>query len=78
MLGDLNIDMKPGCENALTSFCNKYNLKTLIDNPTCYKNPSNPTYFDIILTKRNNTFSNTSVTETGLSDYHKMTITMSY
>ena len=66
MLGDLNIDMKPGCENALTSF---------IDKPTCYKNPSNPTYIDVILTNRKNTFSNTSVTETGLSDNHKMTIT---
>ncbi len=43
--------------------------------PTCYKNPSNPTYIDVILTNRKNTFSNTSVTETGLSDYHKMTIT---
>ena len=75
MLGDLNIDMKPGCENVLTSFCNQYNLKTLIDKPTCYKNPNNPTYIDVILTNRENTFSNTSVTETGLSDYHKMTIT---
>ena len=75
MLGDLNIDMKPGCENALTSFCNIYNLKNLIDKPTCYKNPSNPTYIDVILTNRKNTFSNTSVTETGLSDCHKMIIT---
>ena len=75
MLGDLNIDMKPGCENAQTSFCNIYNLKNLIDKPTCYKNLSNPTYIDVILTNRKNTFSNTSVTETGLSDYHKMTIT---
>ena len=74
MLGDLNIDMKPGCENELTSFCNIYN-KNLIDKPTCYKNPSNPTYIDVILTNRKNTFSNTNVTETGLSDYHKMTIT---
>ena len=75
MLGDLNIDMKPGCENALTSFCNIYNLKNLIHKPTCYKNPNNPTYIDVILTNRKNTFSNTSVTETDLSDYHNMTIT---
>ena len=75
MLGDLNIDMKPDCDNALTSLCNIYNLKNLIDKPTCYKNPNNPTYIDVILTNRKNTFSNTSVTETGLSDYHKMTIT---
>ena len=33
MLGDLNIDMKPGCENVLTSFCNIYNLNNLIDKP---------------------------------------------
>ena len=75
MLGDLNIDMKPGCENALTSVCNIYNLKNLIDKPTCYKIPSNPTYIDVMLTNRKNTFGNTSVTETGLSDYHKMTVT---
>ena len=75
ILGDLNIDMKPDCENAPTSFCNIYNLKNLIDKPTCYKNPNNPTYIDVILTNRKNTFSNTSVTGTGLSDCHKMTIT---
>ena len=75
MMADLNIDMKPGCENALTSFSNTYNLKNLIDKPTCYKNPNNPTYIDVILTNRKNSFYDTNVIETGLSDYHKMTVT---
>ena len=40
---------------------------------TCYKNPS---CIDLILTNRSNSFQNTMVVETGISDFHKMTVTV--
>ena len=31
-------------------FCDNYNLKSLIKQPTCYKNPDNSTWIDLLLT----------------------------
>ena len=53
-----------------------YNLKTLIKQKTCFKNPENSTYIDLILTNSPRSFQNSSVFETGLSDFHKLTITV--
>ena len=47
LLGDFNaVDS----DLSLTDFCELYNLKNLIIEPTCYKNPKNPSLIDIILT----------------------------
>ena len=43
------------------------------DNPD---NPANPSCIDLILTNRQKQFHNTTVVETGLSDFHKMTVTI--
>ena len=51
-----------------------HNLKTLIKQKTCFKNPENPTCIDLILTNSPRSFQNSSVFETGLSDFHKRTI----
>ena len=40
------------------------------------KNPENPTCIDLILTNHPLSFQNSCVLETGLSDLHKMTITI--
>ena len=53
-----------------------HNLKTLIKQKTCFKNPENPTCIDLILTNSPRSFQNSSVFETGLSDFHKLTITV--
>ena len=47
IMGDLNSEVK---EKHLTEFCQLYNLKNLINMPTCFKNPSNPSCIDVILT----------------------------
>ena len=57
-------------------FCENYNLKTLIKQPTSYKNPNNPTCTDLILTNVPRSFQSTCVLETGLSDFHLMTLTV--
>ena len=48
----------------------------MISKPTCYKNPDKPTCIDLILTNCPGSFQNSSVMETGLSDFRKMTVTV--
>ena len=61
ILGDLNSDLKDGCLNA---FSNVNNLKSLNKEPTCFKNPNNPSCIDLFLTNRSRYFQNTSTIET--------------
>jgi len=56
-------------------FLENYNLKNLVKEPTCYKNPQNPSCIDLILTNKSNNFKNTTTFDLGLSDFHKMVIT---
>ena len=57
-------------------FCETYNLENLIKEPTCFKNPSNPSSIDVMLTNRKNSFKNSMMIESGLSDHHKLTISI--
>ena len=60
----------------MKEFCDAYNLKNLVTEATCFKNPSNPSSIDLILTNRVRSFMNTITLETGLSDHQKMTISV--
>ena len=73
IVGNFNIEME---EQQIKAFCNNYGLKSLIRQPTCYKSPSNPTCIDLILTNAPQKFQSTCVLETGLSDFHLMTVTV--
>ena len=53
-----------------------HKVETLIKQKTCFKNPENPSCIDLILTNSPRSFQNSSVFETGLSDFHKHTITV--
>ena len=44
--------------------------------PTCYKNPDNPSCIDLFLTNRPGTFQCTTTIETGISDFHKLLVTV--
>ena len=63
-------------EEALCDFCCVYGLKNLVKNPTCFKNIDNPSCIDLILTNKSGSFQNTLVIETGLSDFHRLTVTV--
>ena len=52
-LGDFNTYIN---DNAMKSFCSLNDLTSMIDQPTCYKNPDKPTCIDLILTNRPNYF----------------------
>ena len=60
----------------MEEFCALYNLKNLIKTPTCFKNPRNPSSIDVILTNCFRSFQTSVTIETGISDHHKMTITV--
>ena len=48
----------------------------MINKPTCYKNPDRPSCIALILTNCPRSFQNSCVIETGLSDFHKMVVTV--
>ena len=73
LMGDFNSET---CEEDMHDFCEVYNLKNLVKEPTCFKNPLNPSCIDLILTNRYRYFQHTKVVETGLSDFHKLTVTV--
>ena len=54
---------------------NSYDLRNLVKEPTCFK-ADNPRCVDLILTNRYRSFQHTTTTETGLSDFHKMIVTV--
>ena len=75
ILINLNFNAKLS-NNFVDNFCGFYSLKSLIKKPICFKNPDNPTCTDLILTKRQKFFQNSTITETGLSDLQKLTVTV--
>ena len=73
IMGDFNVEPE---EINMSNFLNIYNMKNLVKEKTCYKNPENPSCIDLILTNCQRSFQNTNVFETGLSDFHKLTVTV--
>ena len=76
LVGDFNSEM---CQDAMQIFCNTYNFKNLVKEPT--KNMEKPTCIDLLLTNRPLCFQNTAVIDIGISDFHKLYInllTMNY
>ena len=47
LLGDFNAELE---EESISEFLNLYNLKNLVKQNTCFKNPNKPTGIDLILT----------------------------
>ena len=47
----------------------------MVTEPTCFKKTTKPTNIDVVLTNRKEYFTKTTLIETGLSDYHKITAT---
>ena len=73
LIGDLNSEAN---ENPMIEFCHINSFKHLVKSPTCFKNPNNPSCIDVILTNSPKSFQNTSTLDTGLSDFHHMTLTV--
>ena len=63
-------------ESCLSSFLYQYDAKNIVKEKTCFKNLANPNCIDLFITNSPKSFQNTSVLATGLSDFHKMAITI--
>ena len=72
LMGDFNARLS---NNFVDSFCRSYSYKSLIKKSTCFKSPDNPTCIDLILTNSQKYFQNSTILETGLSNFHKLTVT---
>ena len=73
IIGDFN---REPSEKAMSDFLDIYNLKNLVKNPTCFKNPVRPSCIDLILTNKRKSFQPCVLLETGISDFHKMVVTV--
>ena len=71
LISNFNVEIS---DSHMDSFCTIYHPKSLIKEPTCYKNPEKPTCIDLILTNSPRQFQATLTLETGLSDFHKMAV----
>ena len=72
-IGDLNAELT---EATVSDFCEIYNLKHLIKDKTCFKNPTKPTCINLIIKNRAKCFQDSVVIEAGLSDFHNMSATV--
>ena len=52
------------------------NLESLVKQKTCFKNTDNSSCIELILTNSPRSFQDSSLFEAGLSDFHKLTITV--
>ena len=75
---DINIDTHdihhPGY-TKLTSFCDFFGQSNLVKDKTCFTE-NHCSSIDVMLTDKTRCFQNTSVFETGLSDFHGMVLTL--
>ena len=70
--GDFNMTET---EEQLKHCLDLHSLKNLVKEPTCYKSHT-PKCIDLVLTNRNRSVQKTATVKTGLSDFHKMVVTV--
>ena len=73
LLGDFNACVD---DEALKTFCKSYSFNSLFKQPTCFKNPKSFSCIDLMLTNKPRSFQTKCVIETGLSDFHRVTISV--
>ena len=78
LAGDLNIDLldpSKDTSNHLSDLLDVFNLKNLVKEPTCFKSDKG-SLIDIILTNKPRSFHKTQGFVTGISDFHKLVVTV--
>ena len=73
LVGDFNV--KEG-DSILEEFMADFFAKNLVKDPTCFKSIDNPSCIDLFITNSYQSFKNTTTLATGLSDFHKMAVTV--
>ena len=72
VLQDFNTTIEGACVENL--FLSLLTYKILIKETKCLKNSNNPNYIDLILATKIRCSQNSCCIETGISDFHKMTV----
>ena len=73
LTGDFNSEYS---EPEMRQFLEKYGAKNIQHEKTCFKNMKTPSCINLFLTNGPMSFQNTTVFANGLSDFHKMAITV--
>ena len=73
IVGDFNAKESEPC---LSQFLYEYNAKNIVKESTCFKNVLNPSCIDLFITNSPLSSQNTVAVTNGLSDFHKMVITV--
>ena len=73
LIGDFNAEESELC---LSEFLFEMNSKIIVKEPNCFKSLSNPSYTDLVITNSSSNFQNTKGISTGLSDFHKMVVSV--
>ena len=63
-------------ERLLRNFLNQHELHSINKNPIRYKNPNNPSNIDLILINCSKSFFKTETIFTGLSNFHKIVLSV--
>ena len=76
-MGDFNAEI---FGTSFCSFCEFYEVKSIMNQSTCYKSPTNLSCIDLFLTNSPNSFQKSTAVETSLSDFSKLigTVMKSY
>ena len=72
-MGDFNVELN---DATMKNFCQIYGYKNIVKDKTFFKNLINPTCIDLIIANRPKSFQESEVIETGLCDFHKMSLTV--
>ena len=75
LVGDFKAEESEQC---LSEFLFEMNAKNIVKAPTCFKSLCNPSCIDLVITNSSSNFQNTKAISTGLSDFHKMIVTLSF
>ena len=73
MAGDFNAQEN---EESLSNFLYTYGMKSIVHEKTCFKSIHNPSCIDLFLTNCSKSFQTTTAISSGMSDFHKMVVTV--
>ena len=73
LAGDFNIEET---DAIMSEFLFKNDSKNLVQQKTCFKSTNNPSCIDLFVTNSPRSFQNTITFASGLSDFHKMILTI--
>ena len=72
LVGDFNTEVS----NVLKIFLYQHDLKNFVKDKTCFKNANNPSNINLFLANNSLAFQNTTTTFPGISDCHKLVLTV--